>query len=351
MDTLTLTRPDDWHTHFRDGSLMRLVAGYSAKIFARAIAMPNLSPPVTTVQHCLEYQQRLAQCTSKNFTPLMTLYLTETTSPQTIADAKPDATDYAHIFGAKLYPYATTTNAEYGVKNPLALMPVFDKMAQHNLPLLVHGEVTAPDIDIYDREKAFIDLILIPIQKEFPTLKIIFEHITTQEAVSFVQNTNNIAATITPHHLYYNRNALFDQGLRPHRYCLPLAKREADRLALIDAAGSGNAKFFLGTDSAPHLIRDKHRDCGCAGIFNAPCALETYVEIFEEMNALHQLEKFAALNGANFYGIAPNTQKITLRKQPWIMPEKIGHDGNNTTDIIVPFRAGETIKWQYIEND
>lgn len=348
LDTLTLTRPDDWHTHFRSGALMRLVAPYTARIFSRAIAMPNLSPPLTDIQQCLEYRQLLAGCTAKNFTPLMTLYLTDTTSPRTIIAAKPDAQNYHYIFGAKLYPYAATTNTDHGVKAPLRLMPVFAAMAKQNLPLLVHGEIVIADVDIYDREKLFIDRVLMPVQKELPELKIVFEHITTREAVAFVSENVNMAATITPHHLLYNRNALFAGGLRPHRYCLPLAKRENDRLALMRAACSGNAKFFLGSDSAPHAVNEKHNSCGCAGIFNAPCALETCAEIFEEMNALDRLEKFVSLNGAGFYGVSPNSEQITLRKQSWTMARKIENAENKGMDGIVPFRAGETIGWRYV---
>ncbi len=328
---------------------MRLTIPYTAHIFARAIAMPNLLPPITTIPQCLEYKRHLARYATENFTPLMTLYLTDTISTQTIVSAKPNSDNYNYIFGAKLYPHAATTNAEHGVKDPFALMPIFETMAKQNLPLLVHGEIVAPDIDIYDREVFFIDRILMPIRKEFPTLKIVFEHITTREAIAFVHDSENIAATITPHHLYYNRNALFDKGLRPHRYCLPLAKREDDRLALINAACSGNAKFFLGTDSAPHALKEKHTSCGCAGIFNAPCALETCAEIFEEMNALEQLEKFVSLNGASFYGVALNSEKIVLRKRPWKMAEKIENDENKNTNAIIPFRAGETVSWQYVK--
>ena len=341
LNTLTLIRPDDWHTHFREGSLMRLVTSYTSRVFSRAIAMPNLSPPITTAVQCANYRTKLVAAGAAGFNPLMTLYLTDETTADTIRTAKPDPENYDIVFGAKLYPHLATTNAQHGLTDPLQLLPVFETMQEQKLPLLIHGEISDDDSDIYDREKIFIDQVLQPIRHHCPTLKIVFEHITSREAVNIIYEDPNTAATITPHHLLYNRNALFESGLRPDRYCLPLAKREADRTALIEAACSENPRFFAGTDSAPHLVGDKHTACGCAGIFNAPCALETYTEIFEQNHALHQLEAFVSLNGATFYNVASNTEKITLMKKSWQMPDTIT-DGSNT---IIPFRAGETITW------
>ena len=345
MDTLTIKQPDDWHLHLRDGDFLSRVGPYTTKVFARAIIMPNLAPPITNMQLCLAYRERIRLALGTDFTPLMTLYLTDTTDVDTIQAAKPDAKRYDHVYGVKLYPYAVTTNAEHGVKNPLALMPVFEAMAEKNLPLLVHGEILDDDIDIYDRESVFIDRVLSPLREKIPSLKIVFEHITTTAAISFVLSSPHTAATITPHHLYYNRNAMFEGGLRPHRYCLPLAKREADRQALLEAACSGDAHFFLGTDSAPHAKTEKESSCGCAGIFNAPCALETYAEIFDSQGALHQLEKFASLNGAAFYGLPINQKTITLQRKTWQPPETIDGD-NHHAHTIVPFRAQQDIRWQ-----
>ena len=323
---------------------MRLVAPYTKRTFARAIAMPNLSPPVSNLQQCLTYKQRLSTATDLQM--LMTLYLTDQTTSQMITEAKPDTNAYGEVFGAKLYPRGTTTHSSLGVSDPLKLIPVFETMAEQQLPLLIHGETADETVDIYDRENVFTDQVFIPLRERVPTLKIIFEHITTATTVQAVLNYANTAATITPHHLYYTRSALFENGLRPHRYCLPLAKREHDRQALIAIASSGNPQFFAGTDSAPHTIDSKHSDCGCAGIFNAPCALETYAEIFEQMEALDKLEAFTALNGAGFYNIPTNTKKITLVKEPWKMPKTI----SDNTHTIVPFRADETINWQVPKN-
>ncbi len=345
MDTLTLTQPDDWHVHLRDSRILNVVGPYTANIFARAIVMPNLSPPIINAELSEGYQKRIQQSLSKSFTPLMTLYLTDATPVELIAQVKPKANDYHAVYGVKLYPQAATTNAEHGVKNPLALLPIFEAMAERNLPLLVHGEMIADNIDIYDREKIFIDKVLYPLREKIPSLKIVFEHITTAEAVAFVLESPHTAATITPHHLYYNRSALFAGGLRPHRYCLPLAKRESDRNALIKAACSGDSHFFLGTDSAPHPVDEKESACGCAGIFNAVCALETYAEIFAQEGALNQLERFASHNGATFYGLPINKKTITLKQQAWQVPHAIPIDDKSAHDII-PFRAGEQIAWQ-----
>lgn len=326
--------------------MLNMAGKYTAQVFRRAIVMPNLNPPVTDAKTCRAYHQRIQESVGEALIPLMTLYLTDTTSRQTILEAKPDANQYGFIYGAKLYPFAVTTHAEHGVKDPLALLPVFETMAEKNLPLLVHGEMLAPEIDIYDREQAFIERILAPLREKLPTLKIVLEHITSKASIDFVRRTANTAATITPHHLYYNRNALFEGGLRPHRYCLPLAKRESDRLALIQAACSGDAHFFLGTDSAPHRRHEKQSSCGCAGIFNAPCAIETCTEIFEQQNALNQLENFVSRNGAQFYGVPLNTATITLQKQTWHMPAVLSEKHQGQSCDIVPFRADEAIAWK-----
>ena len=325
---------------------MRQVAPYTANGFARAIAMPNLSPPVKTLQECTAYHQQLAAAMA-HCKPLMTLYLTDETKAQTIKEVKPDPNTYSIVFGAKLYPQHATTNTSAGVSDPLKLMPIFETMAKQQLPLLVHGEVADKNTDIYDREKVFIDQIFIPLRERIPSLKIVFEHITSKEAIAAVLNYDNTAATITPHHLHYNRSDLFDQGLHPHRYYLPLSKREDDRQALIEIACSGDSHFFAGTDSAPHTIDAKQSACGCAGIFNAPCAVETYTEIFEQMKKLKNLETFMSLNGARFYGLEPNTQKLTLVKQAWQMPAVIGTDAHR----IIPFRAEETISWRILNKD
>ena len=346
METLTLIQPDDWHVHLRDAEILNVVGKYTARVFRRAIVMPNLDPPITDVKACLAYCQQIQKAVDKPFTPLMTLYLTDATSQQTILEAKPNTDHYGFIYGAKLYPYAVTTNAEHGVRDPWALLPVFETMAEKNLPLLVHGEANAPEIDVYDREHIFIERILAPLREKLPSLKIVLEHITSELAIDFVLTSPNTAATITPHHLYYNRNALFENGLRPHRYCLPLAKRESDRLALVQAACSGDKHFFLGTDSAPHLLAEKQSACGCAGIFNALCAIETCAEIFEQQNALGQLENFVSRNGAQFYGLPLNTETITLQKQTWHIPQKISETCNGRSTTIVPFRANESISWK-----
>lgn len=302
--TLTITRPDDWHLHLRDGSALNTVVPHTASQFARAIVMPNLKPPVTTAALALEYQQRILDAVpaGMQFEPLMTLYLTDNINPAEIAIAKA-----AGVVAAKLYPAGATTNSDAGVTDIKKIYPVLEAMQKHGMLLLVHGEVTNQDIDLFDREAVFIDQHLEPLRRDFPGLKIVFEHITTQEAAQYVQEANeNLAATLTVHHLMFNRNAIFTGGIRPHYYCLPVLKREKHRLALLQAATSGDARFFLGTDSAPHAAQLKEHSSGCAGCYTAPAAMAMYAQVFANAGALHQLEAFASFNGADFYGLARN---------------------------------------------
>jgi dihydroorotase len=339
-DTITLRRPDDWHLHLRDGAMLEAVLPFTARQFARAIIMPNLVPPVTTVAAAEAYRARIlaALPADADFTPLMTCYLTDTTDPDEL-----ERGHRAGTFAAvKLYPAKATTNSAHGVSDIAKTYRALERMASLGLPLLVHGEVTDPAIDIFDREAVFIDTVLAPLHHRLPELKIVLEHVTTAEAVAFVGDTGpTVAATITAHHLVINRNAIFVGGLRPHLYCLPIAKREKHRLALRRAATSGKAKFFLGTDSAPHPAADKENACGCAGIFTAPAALEIYTQVFAEDGALDRLENFAALNGPRFYGLAPNERRITLRRRSWRIPPRIA-----VGDMaIVPFLAGEEVAW------
>jgi dihydroorotase len=339
-DTITLRRPDDWHLHLRDGAMLEAVLPFTARQFARAIIMPNLVPPVTTVAVAEAYRGRIlaALPPDADFTPLMTCYLTDTTDPDEL-----ERGHRAGIFTAgKLYPAKATTNSAHGVSDIAKTYRALERMASLGLPLLVHGEVTDPAIDIFDREAVFIDTVLAPLHHRLPELKIVLEHVTTAEAVAFVGDAGpTVAATITAHHLVINRNAIFVGGLRPHLYCLPIAKREKHRLALRRAATSGKAKFFLGTDSAPHPAADKENACGCAGIFTAPAALEIYTQVFAEDGALDRLENFAALNGPRFYGLAPNERRITLRRRSWRIPPRIA-----VGDMaIVPFLAGEEVAW------
>lgn len=339
--TLTLRRPDDWHVHLRDGAMMAAVLPYTARQFARAIIMPNLVPPVTTIAAAKAYRDRILKAlpTGSDFEPLMTCYLTDGIDAEEVARGA-----QAQVFrGAKLYPSHATTNSAHGVTDIAKIEKVLERMAEVGLPLLVHGEVTDPAVDIFDREAVFIERILAPLMKRIPELRIVFEHATTKDAVDFIRDAGpNIAATITPHHLVINRNALFQGGLRPHMYCLPVAKREVHRLALRKAATSGNPKFFLGTDTAPHPTKDKESDCGCAGIFAAPAAMETYARVFEEDGSLDKLEAFASLNGPAFYRLPPNEGRITLRRAPTEVPALVtaGEVG------IRPFLAGETIGWR-----
>jgi dihydroorotase len=335
--TLTIRRSDDWHVHLRDGEMLQTVAPYTARQFARAIVMPNLVPPITTVAAANAYRDRIVAATGPDFTPLMTCYLTDETSPDEIARGFVEKAWIA----AKLYPAGATTNSASGVTDIARIYPVLRCMEQIGMVLCVHGEVTDPDVDVFDREAVFIDRILSKVRSDFPALKIVLEHITTAEAVQFVKHAGaGVAATITPQHLMINRNALFAGGLRPHAYCLPVAKREQHRIAVRKAATSGAPNIFLGTDSAPHSREAKESACGCAGIFNAPFALESYATVFEEEGALDKLEAFASSNGAAFYGLPLNEGTVALEKVESQVPEMI--------EGIVPFHAGQTLRWQFV---
>lgn len=341
MQTLTITRPDDFHLHLRDGGEMASVVGDSAVRFSRAIIMPNLKLPVVTTDQALAYRERILASLPRDssFQPLMTLYLTEQTAPAEIERAKKSG----YVHAVKYYPAGATTNAGSGVVDIEMVYPVFDAMVEHDMPLLVHGEVTDDDVDIFDREQAFIDRVLSPLLERFNKLRIVFEHITTRQAVEFVKTgPENLAATITPHHLLLNRNALFTEGLRPHHYCLPVLKAEAHRQAVLEAATSGHHRFFLGTDSAPHARTDKESDCSCAGIYSAHFAIEIYAEIFEAADSLARLEAFSSQFGADFYGLPHNHETITLEKRPWAIPETVPFGRNE----LVPFRAGEECQWK-----
>lgn len=338
--SITITKPDDWHVHLRDGEMLKQVANYTARQFGRAIIMPNLKPPVTTTALATAYRDRIREATRDypDFEPLMTAYLTDTIDPLQLK------TGYAEgIFtAAKLYPANATTNSADGVSDIKKIYPVLEVMQAIGMPLLVHGEVVSKDIDIFDREAIFIDRIMQPLLNDMPGLRVVFEHITTKDAADFVETeSDNIAATITVHHLQINRNDMLVGGIRPHLYCLPVAKREAHRLALRKAATSGNKKFFLGTDTAPHALGDKESACGCAGIFSAPHALENYVQVFAEENALDKFEAFASLNGPEFYGLPVNQQKVTLVEIASQVPQIIGQQ----TLAVSPYRAGETLTW------
>lgn len=338
-DRITIRRPDDWHVHLRDGDMLRHVAPYTARQFARAIVMPNLSPPVTTAEEGRAYGDRIlaAVPAGMNFTPLIVAYLTDSSSPEEMARGHAEGVFTA----AKLYPAHATTGSAHGVTNIAAIRPVLEKMQDLGMPLLIHGEVTDHDVDIFDREAVFIERTLAPLVKDMPELKIVFEHITTAEAAQFVAEAPaNIGATITPQHMHINRNAMLVGGIRPHAYCLPVAKREQHRLAVRAAATSGSPKFFLGTDSAPHLVGAKESACGCAGLFNAPFALESYLTAFDEDGALDKFEAFTSENGPRFYGLPLNEETITLERAAVTVPEKIGE--------VVPFHAGETLGWRLI---
>jgi dihydroorotase len=338
---LVLRQPDDWHVHLRDGDLLKLVAPYTARQFARAIIMPNLVPPVTTVAAARAYRERIAAAAATpDFTPLMTVYLTDSIDPQEIAAGHRDGVFAA----AKLYPAHATTNSAYGVTDIAKIARALETMQRIGMPLLVHGEVTDRTVDIFDRERVFIERVLTKLMRDFPALKVVFEHITTSEAADFVrEGPATLAATITPHHLEINRNAIFEGGIRPHMYCLPIAKREPHRLALRRAATSGSAKFFLGTDTAPHAAHTKEAACGCAGIFNAPFALESYAKVFEEEGALDRLEAFASLNGPRFYGLPVNERRIVLLREEREVPESV-IDGPTR---LVPFHAGRKLAWHF----
>lgn len=341
MEKLTLTQPDDWHLHVRNGAILNTVIGHTAGQFARAIIMPNLKSPVSTVSQALDYRQEILSALPKaaGFEPLMTLYLTTGLTEQEIKLAA--QSQYVHA--VKLYPAGATTNSEAGVPDFRKIYPQLAAMEKYAVPLLVHGEVTDPDCDIFDRERVFVDEVLSHLVHDFPELKIVMEHVTTKEAIDFVKSQDsNLAATITPQHLLYNRNNLFAGGIRPHNYCLPVLKREEHRQALLSAATSGNPKFFLGTDSAPHLKSAKESACGCAGCFNAFAALPLYAEAFEQVGALDKLEAFASFFGADFYQLPRNTAKVTLEKFSWQVPDSFGDE--ETT--IIPFKAGETLTWK-----
>ncbi len=343
MDRLTLKRPDDWHLHLRDGPAMACVLADSARRFARAIVMPNLKPPVRTTQQALDYRDRILAALPEGaaFEPLMTLYLTDDTAPEEVARAKLSG----HVHAVKLYPAGATTHSDAGVTRLSRCFNALEKMQELGLPLLIHGESTDPAVDVFDREKAFIEDVLGPTVDRFPDLKVVLEHITTREAVHYVEVTGqNVAATITAHHLLMNRNALFMGGIRPHHYCLPVLKREDHREALVEAAVSGNPKFFLGTDSAPHPRRDKEAACGCAGIYTAHAALELYAVAFEEAGALDKLEAFASMHGAQFYGLPLNEDSITLVREEWRVPERLTFG----SEELVPLRAGDTIPWKLL---
>ena len=341
---LTITRPDDWHLHLRDGEALAAVLPHTARQFGRAIVMPNLKPPVTTVDQAAAYRDRIVAAlpAGASFEPLMTLYLTDNTPPSEIAKAAASG----FVKAVKLYPAGATTNSDAGLTDIAKAYETLAEMERVGLPLLVHGEVTDPQIDLFDREKVFIDSVLLPLTQRFPKLRVVMEHITTKDAAEFVAATPaNVAATITAHHLLYNRNAIFQGGVRPHWYCLPVLKRETHRQALVAAATSGNPKFFLGTDSAPHAKLTKEAACGCAGCYTAYAAIELYAEAFELAGALDKLEGFASHFGPDWYGLPRNTDKITLAKENWAVPAEYPY---LSSDSIVPLRAGETLAWKML---
>ncbi|AQZ34524.1 MAG: dihydroorotase [Pseudomonas sp.] len=343
-DRLTLLRPDDWHIHLRDGAVLPHTVGDAARTFGRAIIMPNLVPPVRNAAEADAYRQRIlaARPAGSRFEPLMVLYLTDNTSPEDVRAAK--ASGFVHA--AKLYPAGATTNSDSGVTSIDKIFPALEAMAEVGMLLLVHGEVTRAEIDVFDREKAFIDEHLTRVVERFPTLKVVFEHITTRDAVQFVEATSaNVGATITAHHLLYNRNHMLVGGIRPHFYCLPILKRNVHQEALLDAATSGNVKFFLGTDSAPHVKHAKEAACGCAGCYTAYAAIELYAEAFEQRGALDKLEAFASFHGPDFYGMPRNSDSITLVREEWTVPASLPLGDNS----VVPLRAGETLRWKLLE--
>lgn len=346
-DKLTFTRPDDWHLHLRDGNAMRSVLPDTARRFARAIIMPNLKPPIVTTEQAAAYRARILSALpaelAGRFEPLMTLYLTDATPPEEIARAK----ESGFVQAVKLYPAGATTHSDAGVTDIARCGAALAQMEKLDLPLLVHGEVVDPAVDVFDRERVFIDRALIPLQQRFPGLRIVFEHITTREAVEFVQSASGrIAATITPHHLMLNRNALFTGGLRPHHYCLPVLKREVHRQALLKAATSGHARFFSGTDSAPHPVSAKESACGCAGIYSAHAAIELYAEVFEQAGRLDRLEAFASFHGPDFYGLPRNSEQISLIRENWQIPAQIEFG----EDVLIPLGAGGQVRWKLAEN-
>ncbi|MFH1817213.1 MAG: dihydroorotase [Pseudomonadota bacterium] len=341
-DTLTITRPDDWHIHFRDGAAMQSVLPDTARVFGRAIAMPNLKPPVVNVADAAAYRDRLlAAAGTAAFDPLMTLYLTDNTQPDEIRRARTSG----FVHAVKYYPAGATTNSDSGVTELAKAYQAIAAMEEVDMPLLLHGEVVDAEVDVFDREAVFIERHLIRLINDFPRLKIVLEHITTRQAAEFVAAApTNVAATITVHHLLYNRNAMFRGGIRPHMYCLPVLKREQHRQALVAAVLSGNPKFFLGTDSAPHAVGAKEAACGCAGIYSAHAAIELYAEAFEDAGALDRLEAFASFHGADFYGLPRHADTITLRRENWTAPDRLGLGD----EVLIPLRAGETIRWRVV---
>ncbi len=345
MQEITLTRPDDWHLHLRDGAALPDTVAHTARIMGRAIIMPNLVPPVTTTSDARAYRERImAQIPNGSaFKPLMTLYLTDVTTAAEISRAR----ESGIVYGVKLYPAGATTNSDQGVTDISKTYPALEKMIELNMPLLIHGEVTRHEVDIYDREKAFIDEVLIPLHARYPSLKIVFEHITTRDAVDFVlASDQHIAATVTPQHLMFNRNHMLAGGIRPHYYCLPVLKRNSHQQALLDAVASGSAKFFLGTDSAPHAVGKKEAACGCAGCFSSFAALEFYAEIFDQLNSLDKLEAFASFHGPDFYGLPRNQEQITLRKESWAVPSSytVGNDQ------VIPLFADNHLSWSIVND-
>jgi len=341
--TLTITRPDDWHVHLRDGALMRSVVAATARVFGRAVVMPNLDPPVTTVAAAAAYRERIAAVLppGSRFAPLLTLYLTDNTPAVEIVAARKSG----FVIGAKYYPAGATTNSDSGVTALDRAYPALEAMEKHGLPLLIHGEATASEVDVFDRERVFVEGSLARIVHDFPGLKVVVEHVTTREAAEFVAAAPaHVGATITPQHLMYSRNALFAGGIRPHRYCLPVLKRESHRQALIQAATGGNPKFFLGTDSAPHPRRGKESACGCAGCYTAHAALELYAEAFEAAGALDRLQAFASFHGPDFYGLPRNRDTVTLAREAWTVPEEYAAG----EELIVPLNAGATMRWRIV---
>ncbi len=341
IQSITITRPDDWHLHLRDGAGLKSVLPHTAQQFGRAIVMPNLRPPVTTTEQALTYRERIMAALPQgmDFEPLMTLYLTDNTSPDEIRRAKQSGV----VHGIKLYPAGATTNSDAGVTDLKHCYRALEAMQGVGMPLLMHGEVTDPEVDIFDREAVFIDQVLLPLRRDLPELKIVFEHITTKEAMEYVASApGSIGATITPHHLLYNRNVIFQGGIRPHYYCLPVLKREINRKALVAAATGNSNRFFAGTDSAPHSKELKEHPCGCAGCYTALHAMELYAQAFDQVGALDKLEAFTSFNGADFYGLARNTKKVTLKKQSWIIPNEVAFGGST----VVPLCGGESIKWK-----
>jgi dihydroorotase len=340
--TLTLRQPDDWHLHLRDGAMLAAVVNDTARQFARAIVMPNLKPPVTSVAAAAAYRDRILAGVTPGiaFEPLMTLYLTDTISPETVREGKASGV----VSAAKLYPQGATTNSDAGVSDVTRIYPVFEAMQAVDMPLLIHGEVTDHSVDVFDREAVFIERTLTPLLRDFPGLRVVFEHITTRDAVDFVMAAGpKVAATITPHHLTINRNAMFEGGIRPHAYCLPVVKRETHRQALVAAATGGSEKFFLGTDSAPHAVGDKESACGCAGIYNAAFALEHYADVFDRAGALDKLEGFASLHGPAFYGLPVNERRVVLERAAVTVPDALPAAGTT----VVPFLAGQVLGWRF----